>query len=133
MIPAYHLKDDIAAVLQSVLVQTFQDVEIGSSDELASIIPTAFARITDCSTSIERNLRDASWERANGFYKAGICRNTEGDALFFVTRPFTSRLLWGNAGADYFLTSRLNYLPEFSRIREKPSAYAFRNASTFYA
>ncbi|MEZ3490632.1 glycosyltransferase family 2 protein [Akkermansia muciniphila] len=83
MIPAYHLKDDIAAVLQSVLVQTFQDVEIGSSDELASIIPTAFARITDCSTNIERNLRDASWKRANGFYKAGIYKNTEGDALFF--------------------------------------------------
>lgn len=84
MIPAYHLKDDIAAVLQSVLVQTFQDVEIGSSDELASIISTAFARITDCSTSIERNLRDASWERANGFYKAGIYKNTEGDALFLL-------------------------------------------------
>lgn len=43
IIPAYNLENYIAAALQSVLVQTFQDFEIiivddGSSDETVSII-----------------------------------------------------------------------------------------------
>lgn len=52
--------------------------------------------------------------RVNGFYKAGISRNTEEGLIFLTSGHLQNRLLWGNTGAGYFLTSRLSFIPEFS-------------------
>lgn len=78
IIPAYNLENYIAAALQSVLVQTFQDFEIiivddGSSDETVSIIQSfhdpRIRLVSQVNGGVSR-ARNAGMKKAVGAYIA---------------------------------------------------------------
>lgn len=78
IIPAYNLENYIAAALQSVLVQTFQDFEIiivddGSSDETVSIIQSfhdpRIRLVSQVNSGVSR-ARNAGMKKAVGAYIA---------------------------------------------------------------